>query len=385
MESRLGRSIEKIYLGLSIHYSTFIQLTRLNDYWLRLIGITLLVLVSVSLTNYLNLPFSWVETVNQVLIIIEIVVTWEAVRLIIFTLRERYIHRKQVLLRLFFTFVAGTVSMALIHWILSIARYWLRHRSLDDFTNYQVIITVNGHGLSFPLYGIDFVQAGILFLLFLGGYEALFFVLESRQMTDRLQQAKREKEALEKTNLQSQLEALKQQVNPHFLFNSLNALGTLIEEDPKQASLFLDELSTVYRYLLRSNEHNLTTLAAELDFIHSYAHLLRTRYGSGLRLSVNVDSRHEAYQLPPLTLQLLVENAVKHNIILPEEPLTITISTNALHQLIITNNLQRKNAKIHSNGLGLNNILTKYRMLGQDTPTVHETETQFAVFLPLIE
>ena len=259
------------------------------------------------------------------------------------------------------------------------------NQSFEGFTGTrEAIITVNNHGLSFPLYGIDFVQSSIIFLFFLGIYEGLFFVLESRQMTNRLRQAEREKEALEKTNLQSQLEALKQQVNPHFLFNSLNALGTLIEDEPKQASLFLEELSTVYRYLLRSNEQNLISLAAELDFIHSYMHLLKTRYGAGLNVMIEVDARHETCQIPPLTLQLLVENAVKHNIILPEQPLTVSIFTNAHKQLVITNNLQRKNSRIHSNGLGLNNILTKYKMLGQAVPTVHESEKQFAVLLPLI-
>lgn len=359
---------------------------RFNDTWLRLTGITLLMLVSVSVNEYHHLPFTWKIPVRIVVSLIAIVGTWQVNRWIIFAFRERYPGRKQIFKRLFFVFFIGISANMLIFWPTSMARYWLIHGSLEGFTKTTyAVFTINNHPLSLWFYGADLVQAGVTFLFFWTLYESIFFVVDSLNVTKRLQKAEHEKAILEKVNLQSQLEALKQQVNPHFLFNSLNALGTLIEEDPKQASVFLEELSTVYRYLLRSNDQNLITLAAELDFIHSYTHLLKTRYGLGLNLEIKVDTAHKNYQIPPLTLQLLVENAVKHNIILPEAPLTITIVTNPLHQLVITNNLQRKNARIHSNGVGLNNILTKYKMLGQTLPTVHENEKQFAVFLPLIE
>lgn len=359
---------------------------RFNDTWLRLTGITLLMLVSLSVNDYLHLPFTWKIPVRILISFIAIAGTWQVNRLIIFRLRERFPGRKQIFKRLFFNFFIGVTANMLFLWPTGIAHFWLIHGSLEGFTKEtHAVFTFNNHQISLWFYGADLVQAITIFLFFWIMYESIFFVVDSLNITKRLQKAEHEKAILEKVNLQSQLEALKQQVNPHFLFNSLNALGTLIEEDPKQASVFLEELSTVYRYLLRSNDQNLITLAAELEFIHSYMHLLKTRYGLGLNWVINVDTVHKNYQIPPLTLQLLVENAVKHNIILPEEPLTITIYTNPLHQLVITNNLQRKNARIHSNGVGLNNILTKYKMLGQTLPTVHENETQFAVFLPLIE
>ncbi|WP_229599466.1 sensor histidine kinase [Runella rosea] len=360
-------------------------MTRLNDRWLRIIGITLLMLMSVSVNNYLQMPFSWTVAGRLMLTMTSIVATWHLNRFVIFKFREQYPLGSQIIKRLVLTFLTGMLGTTLVLWLTGIARHWLIYQTLDDsMIQHYVTFTINNHRLSLWFYGVDFVKAAIMFLLFLPVYEALFFAVESREIKNRLQQSEREKEALEKTNLQSQLEALKQQVNPHFLFNSLNALGTLIEEDPPQASLFLEELSTVYRYLLRSNEQNLTTLGAELDFIHSYTHLLKTRYGAGLKITIHVDSVHEAFLLPPLTLQLLVENAVKHNIILPEQPLSISIFTNSDNQLVITNNLQRKNTKIHSNGLGLNNILTKYKMLGQTVPTILENESQFSVRLPLI-
>ncbi|QJW92408.1 histidine kinase [Spirosoma taeanense] len=193
-----------------------------------------------------------------------------------------------------------------------------------------------------------------------------------------------ESEQLKKAQLQSQLEALKQQVNPHFLFNSLNILDALIDDDPQQARQFLDEMSTVYRYLLRSNEQNLTSLSTELAFIESYYQMLRTRHGQSLHLVTRISPQYANHQIPPLTLQLLVENAVKHNIILPDQPLTIEIATDDQAQLTVRNNLQRKHTQVNSSGVGLSNILTKYRVLGQATPTFQEDDQQFVVTLPLV-
>src|SRR6476620_1607828 len=129
-----------------------------------------------------------------------------------------------------------------------------------------------------------------------------------------------EAEQLKEQNLQTQLESLKAQVNPHFLFNSLNSLSSLISEDPEKAEKFLDEMSKVYRYLLRTNEDGLTTLDAEMQFIHSYFHMLKTRYTDGLEMETQISDQYLDYQLPPLTLQMLVENAVKHTMILKNSP-----------------------------------------------------------------
>jgi hypothetical protein len=189
---------------------------------------------------------------------------------------------------------------------------------------------------------------------------------------------------LEQEKMAVQLRALQGQVNPHFLFNSLNTLSSLIDESPRQAGEFVDELSSVYRYLLRANETPLTTLHDELDFIRSYYHLLQTRHGTGIDLRIAVDERYLDKQLPPLSLQLLVENAVKHNVVLPDQPLTITITTEPNEQLVVQNNLQRKASRVLSNGVGLSNILTQYRLLGQGLPTVHDGSGQFVVILPLV-
>ncbi|WP_420148469.1 sensor histidine kinase [Spirosoma sp.] len=186
----------------------------------------------------------------------------------------------------------------------------------------------------------------------------------------------------EKTDMQ--MRALQSQINPHFLFNGLNTLSSLIDESPTQAGEFVDELSNVYRYLLRSNEHELTTLNVELRFILSYFHLLKTRFGRNIAMDIDVDDEYQDALLPPLTLQLLVENAVKHNVVLPKQPLTIRIRTTQYKQLIIENTLQRKKISVESNGVGLSNIAVKYRLLNQASPLIEEQEGWFRVTLQLM-
>jgi two-component system LytT family sensor kinase len=121
-----------------------------------------------------------------------------------------------------------------------------------------------------------------------------------------------------------------------------------------------------------------------LQFIDSYYHLLQTRYGNGLSLTVTVGESHRNCQLPPLTLQLLVENAVKHNVISPRKPLVIGIEIDEQDRLVVYNTLQRKATRAFSNGVGLSNIVAKYQMLNLFQPTVEESEDRFTVRLPLI-
>ncbi|MBD2755347.1 histidine kinase [Spirosoma sp. BT704] len=209
---------------------------------------------------------------------------------------------------------------------------------------------------------------------------------ESTYSLKKWRENKLEKEQLEKINIQSQLESLKNQVNPHFLFNSLNSLSSLIDEEPEKAEQFVDEMAKVYRYLLQTNEDVLTTLDTELGFIQSYYHLLKTRYGAGIQLTVDIVSQARTYQLPPLTLQMLVENAVKHNVIHASKPLLIEIRTTDDGQLLVRNNRQRRTSgRIASNQVGLSNISAKYRLLAQTDPVVLADDDYFTVMLPLLK
>ncbi|RPD43021.1 hypothetical protein EG028_01650 [Chitinophaga barathri] len=209
-------------------------------------------------------------------------------------------------------------------------------------------------------------------------------VYETEISFGRIKASQLEAEQLKKAQLQTQFDSLKEQVNPHFLFNSLNSLLSLIAIDPNKAEEFVEEMSSVYRYLLRSNEEQLTTLQKELEFIESYNLLLKTRFSSGFQPVIRVEEKMKEYLLPPMTLQLLVENAVKHNIVDPDTPLTVQIYTQD-EKLVVINNLQKKNKAVVSNKIGLSNIIQKYNLLKCAGVEIKETVNEFSVVLPLIK
>lgn len=193
-----------------------------------------------------------------------------------------------------------------------------------------------------------------------------------------------EKELIEQQRLLHEYELLKKQINPHFLFNNLNILSSLIAEDPENAEYFLDELSQVYRYVLKNNEEELIDLQHELKFIHSYYALLNIRHGDAVQLTLSVNNHFLHYRLPALSLQLLVENAVKHNISTKKSPLHIEISTDENGWLTVCNNLQRKAGNIISNKIGLLNITENYRLLLNREPVIIDDGEHFKVMLPLL-
>ncbi|MBF9219830.1 sensor histidine kinase [Hymenobacter ruricola] len=210
------------------------------------------------------------------------------------------------------------------------------------------------------------------------------------------QQQQLDRETLKRENLHVQLQGLRSQVSPHFLFNSFNSLSSLIADEPAKAEQFVDEMARVYRYLLQTNggsaaagsgADELATLDLELGFIASYYHLLKTRHGPGLHLTIDVPSRYRQHRLPPLTLQLLVENAVKHNVILPARPLRIEIATTPQGRLWVRNNLQQKATRpgrFESTHIGLANIRARYQLLAQPEPLVEADAEYFTVTLPLL-
>src|SRR5436190_4817361 len=183
----------------------------------------------------------------------------------------------------------------------------------------------------FGILGYQIQEDDIKYAYILGLSVNLIFgtLWEADYILERHKENSTEKELLEKMHLQQEFDNLKQKVNPHFLFNCFNTLSALITEDKQSADKFLDELSKVYRYLLRSNENDLSTVENEIKFIQSYGELLQTRHKDSLQFDVNVDAAYYPYKLPSLSLQLLVENVVKHNSMTRQQPITNSIrSTN---------------------------------------------------------
>ncbi|GAA4307133.1 sensor histidine kinase [Nibribacter koreensis] len=189
-------------------------------------------------------------------------------------------------------------------------------------------------------------------------------------------------ERLRKEQAISQYEALKNQVNPHFLFNSLNALTSLVHPSPDLAVKFIKQLSEVYRYVLDSQHKEVVELEEELAFTQRYVFLQQIRHAEGLQVSLP-EAVPAGFYLPPLALQMLLENAIKHNKILAKEPLRIQVSIEG-NILRVENNLQPKTQHEPPSGLGLPNIKARYQMLTNREMEVTTTESSYAVRLPLL-
>lgn len=207
-------------------------------------------------------------------------------------------------------------------------------------------------------------------------YESIYFMHELRHSVE-------EKEQLKRESLSAQLSALRTQVNPHFLFNNLNTLSSLIPDDPQQAVNFVQQLSKVYRHILEVKDEKSIPLKDELDVLKAYAFLLQTRFGQNIEIDIDVADEKLQKRIVPLSLQLLMENAIKHNIVSADKPLKIDVYAEN-GSLVVSNNLQKKNQLHESTGIGLDNIRNRYKLLGDKTVQVTESDNNFTVSIPLL-
>lgn len=217
---------------------------------------------------------------------------------------------------------------------------------------------------------------------FLSGMTMSFY--ELFYMFKKYREAEIEREKLQRINLQSQLDTLKNQVNPHFLFNSLNTLTSLIPEDPELAVEFVQKLSTSYRNILTFRDEKLISLEKELNALDSYIFLLKMRFQNKIIVENNIPTSLNGHLIIPLSLQMLIENAVKHNIVSAKKPLIIKLAA-VDNYLIISNNKQIKLQVHNSTKVGLENIKSRYKLVNDTEVRVIETEDIFQVELPLIK
>ena len=184
--------------------------------------------------------------------------------------------------------------------------------------------------------------------------------------------------------LVSRYEVLKNQVNPHFMFNGLNALSSLVYEDQDLAVKYIDQLSKVFRYVLQAGQKEVVTLGEEIETVNSYIFLQKIRFGDNFNVEMELEEVSEKYFVAPLVLQMLIENAIKHNEITQENPLVIKLFIENEY-LIVSNNLQLKNSELHeSTEMGLTNIKARYQSLSDNEVIVDETNTSFKVSVPLV-
>ncbi len=236
-------------------------------------------------------------------------------------------------------------------------------------------------------FGVKFHETGFIWSYFAMGITNIFLTLLMEGIA-RYRDWKASMQETEKINAaykQSQLNGLKSQVNPHFLFNSLNSLSSLIQEDEEKAEKFLDEMSKVYRYMLRNEEEQLVTLETELKFLSAYLHLLTARYGNGLQVKFDITETQKNTLLAPLTLQVIIENAFTQNIISKASPLVVEITEGENGNLIVKNNIQPKAVTDTLDfEAGLDNLVKKYELLGKPIIINDNHGAQRIINIPLI-
>lgn len=211
----------------------------------------------------------------------------------------------------------------------------------------------------------------------------ILFTILLRMLSSR-QQIALEYEQLKTRSLQSSYNALMGQVNPHFFFNSLNGLSSLIRNDEKDRTLvYIDKLSNVFRYILQSNKKELVQLGEELEFVRAYIYMLEIRYEGKLFFSIQVNTDYLLMYLPILSILPLLENAVKHNVISKHNPLRVDIYTTEEKEIVVSNNIQLRLDERNSNGLGIKNLWGRYQLLTGRDIRITNNKGYFKVFLPL--
>lgn len=245
-----------------------------------------------------------------------------------------------------------------------------------------MLILVIFHQLCLPQYHF---QSMILMYEFRGliinlTLNLFLFLLYQNQVTQAIS---RELDQMNADKTAAQYELLKQQVNPHFLFNSLNTLKSMVEAQDRNAPHFIVMLSDFYRSALENKHNYIITLEEETETLKAYMFLLKSRFEEGIQLEIDIEEMHTRSMIPSFTFQLLIENCIKHNVVSSNAPLVIRIYTNN-GSIIVENNLQLKRSPVLSTNTGLNNIIQRYQHLSGRAVVITKTEDFFTVELPVI-
>ena len=301
--------------------------------------------------------FSWIHVIAYSILAI---ITIEGDRLIAIYLDQRIYWYQQPVKRLTVQVVMSVLWVTIILGIPTLT-YIIYNRHLE---------------YDYLLFLILAVTFGAILLISIHIGESFFFNWQhSLIQNERLKQEK----------IQRDYEVLQSQLNPHFLFNNLNVLIAQIRTDQDKAVLFVEHFAEIYRYVLQSKNRKQVSLEDELDFLESYIYLLRIRFGDNLKVNIDVDTCYLTWKIPPITLQILLENAVKHNIINDGKPLMITITSQDNDYLRISNNLQRKRGTQASTKLGLTSVRERYAYFTRMSVVIEEDNHTFTVSVPLLK
>lgn len=293
--------------------------------------------------------------VNAILTSAFAIIMWY-VNLFVFSWYRKRSPRKQTSpRRLFITFGIGIIIM--------FGLAWLQQLILTHINFGPVMLMIEVRGLL-----INLICYTILHL-----FQQNF---ENRRITIQLEQMKND-------NLAAQYELLKQQVNPHFLFNSLNTLKSMVESGEKEAVGFIIKLSKFYRHTLETRKLDLITVKEEMEIVQAFLYLQKARFGEGFVFEQRLETASFTSLIPPFTLQLLIENCLKHNIVSEEQPLHIRLYEQD-GRLILENPIQLKSGDHHSLGVGLENIRLRYRHLTDKQVEITDDSCTFKIKLPII-
>ena len=337
---------------------------RVNDLGFRLILIPFFGIIIPIVTGMVDhqafssweIKFSYLYTIGIAFVV------WEGNRYLLFTLRAYFDWLNKPIRKIFALLLAITFYTIPISALLLIGWYHIFQKGV---VNWSIVTTAT-----------LMIMICVIFITHV--YETVFLVKQAE--SDQLK-----KEQLERARAEAELEALKNQIDPHFIFNSLNTLSYLIEDKPGKARQFNDNLAEVYRYILQNKSRDLVLLREEMDFLENYFSLLKIRFENAVQLTIPSDSwLFEQFLVPPISLQVLIENAIKHNEFSDELPLSITVTMQD-DSLIIKNKIHPKTLRKPSSKIGLQNLDERYKLITKKPITVYRTNEAFIVHLPLLK
>lgn len=342
-----------------------IQYLGFDDFWFTTIGI----LVLCTITNYLfNNPegrdSSLAIFIGWSASLIFTICNWLTNRGILIYLRKKYPDFKDDVKRMVLLFFAIIIVILSVDFVagnsiqkfLTLLGFYSTHR-----INLKIIIPVI-----------------IITTMIMAIYEAVYYYV-------RLKKSIREEEQTKQIMIQAQLDTLRNQAQPHFLFNSLNTLRDIIDQEPKEeAKSFVDQLSNVYRFILESGKTNLIAIEKELEFVKAYVYIQKERFGDNLKINWNIPKNKMSAMIVPMSLQLLIENAIKHNVVSKTKPLIVDIEIQD-NRLVVSNKIQKKSTKTPSTKIGLKNIEKRYRLISDQLPKIQNDGQAFIVSLPLLK
>lgn len=333
-----------------------------NDLWLSVIGILALSFI----TDYLfSRSFVRYELkyalINWSVSLFFSITYWLTLRAVLIALRKRYPDISQVGKRIWRLVIIIIFGVVVIDVLGNLLLGFIYEGSFNPLNRFNVLI---------PVVMICTMTMAI--------YEAIYLFI-------MLKISIREEEQAKQAIVQAQLDALRNQAQPHFFFNSLNTLRDIIDQNPREdAKEFVDRLAEVYRFILESGNMNLITLKDEIHFAKAYIHIQNERFGDNLKVNWNIPENTIHAMVIPMSLQLLLENAIKHNVVSKSKPLLIEVKADN-KTLMVENKLQPKSTKLPSTKMGLKNIDDRYKLISDRPMVIDKDQSSFSVSIPLLE